>query len=112
MSRIIQLSAVVVALVSAVACQWGQPSERAQQRFLDDYADALCAKHVECGYSSEFWDPCVPWGDFDDDGFECDFDRSAGRECVEGVEDLQCDPNADFVDAGMISSCFEVWECW
>ncbi|MBN1335410.1 MAG: hypothetical protein JXB39_05570 [Deltaproteobacteria bacterium] len=101
----------VSALVFLAACG---PS---RDNFIDAYIETVCEKVLECQEeddSIQFDDQAECEGFFgvfiDDDAFEdCDYDKGAARDCLDAIEELDCDFDEEGLEA--VDACEDVWDC-
>ena len=115
-SRSVVMGAVALVVGSSTGCSLSQ------EKFQDRYYEAVCEHYVAC-YSEDDYafftfedvDECVAFfSAFADDSYydDCDYDSSAAKECINGIEDYagQCDADdSDYEDAA--EACEQVYDC-
>ncbi len=79
-----------------------------EDEFQYRYDEQLCAWRAEC--FSESFDICMDEAGEAWEGTECEFDRGNARECLKGVEKLDCPGNEG--ESGLPFACDRVWDCF
>ena len=87
----------IFGLLLAVGCGYSE------EKYADDLTEVLCNKYDECDWNEllgyESVDDCLAAADESSDGEtddSCDFDGTAAKACVDGMDALTCDELSDF----------------
>ncbi len=95
---------MIAALLLLVGC--GMSEARFQRRADEE----TCAWMHDCfgdNYDACLSDAEASWAGIDTSN--CSYDPGAARDCVDGLEELDCPQDDD--DAGFPYVCTEVWAC-
>ena len=88
-------------MLTLVACGYSE------DKFTDEFADASCEWTVEC-YPDLYddVDACLADATGGDDAECVDYDSSAAKDCVEGVQGMSCPAEGEFPE--FPSACADV----
>lgn len=112
MSRTLAL--LVLTLTGLSACA---PS---RDNFFNAYWEAMCDKKAECSETFEnkyaSVEECVEVMDDDEQDLndqyeECDYDKDEAKECLQLIEDIDCDENYPSGFEQVNEACIEVFSC-
>ena len=91
----------LLALTTLVGCSYSE------DKFNDDSKQAGCAYLTDCTDQYDDFEDCMDDDNTDDPDASCEYDSSAAKDCVDGLEALTCEN--DFDDFPAV--CLQVYVC-